>query len=476
MIPPRVQVDGNPASAPSAGELPEEVRADSPYEPPPLVLPEWEAPEHWRRAGPLVASLSILVGLSTVVLLLLAFKAREPERPKERVAFKPQAADAVPTSPRIKIENRKPIIPLPGSRAGNVGHLSAEPPGTEREPNEERVDLIYPLEAPKSPPPLDVNLEPPSETPPSRANAPARPEPSKPPAASPRVDDLSKTIAANPSDARAFYQRGDACLAKGDYGHAIKDFNQAIQLDPQFTDAYEKRDLAYKKMLKASPVPGYTEQTIEGFHVLIADSVFGHNNDPVYERKPLDVLKSELTTVSSVLPRRALRALRTIVIWVEWGEEDAPVCRRVAARYYGVSGDPFLWALRENKHPLKANSVEITNMKAVTAEHQPTVKLERCIILHELAHGVHFQLFGANNVQIKLAYRQAMDRKLYDSSRDVDKRPIRPYASTNEYEYFAELSCAYFNKLNYFPFNREELRKYDPTGYRMMELTWGKAK
>jgi hypothetical protein len=148
----------------------------------------------------------------------------------------------------------------------------------------------------------------------------------------------------------------------------------------------------------------------------------------------------------------------------------------VVAQYHGVSGNPLLWAYTHNKHPLKANSVEITNFRAVTEEHQPTAKVERCIILHELAHGVHFHVFGVNNVQIKLAYRLAMDRKLYDTSRDVDKHAISPYAGTNECEYFAELSCAYFNRLNYFPFTREQLRKYDPTGYRMMELTWGKPK
>lgn len=148
----------------------------------------------------------------------------------------------------------------------------------------------------------------------------------------------------------------------------------------------------------------------------------------------------------------------------------------MAAQYNNVPGNRLLWGLRQNKHPLKANNVEIVSMKSVTAEHQPGAKLERCVILHELAHVVHFQLFGGNNLLIKLAYRQAMDAKLYEDSRNIDGRAIKPYACTNEHEYFAELSCAYFSKLNYFPFTREQLRKYDPTGYRMMEAVWGKAK
>ena len=49
------------------------------------------------------------------------------------------------------------------------------------------------------------------------------------------------------------------------------------------------------------------------------------------------------------------------------------------------------------------------------------------------------------------------------------------YAGENDHEYFAEISCAYFNFLEYTPHNRSELRKYDSMGYRLMESTWGSS-
>lgn len=98
------------------------------------------------------------------------------------------------------------------------------------------------------------------------------------------------------------------------------------------------------------------------------------------------------------------------------------------------------------------------------------------MLLHELAHAVHVQLFGAHNAAIRAAYLQARERKLYDESTTVYGRKIVPYARTNELEYFAELSRAYLHKLNYYPFTRDDLKKHDPLGYKMMELTWGKAK
>ena len=39
-------------------------------------------------------------------------------------------------------------------------------------------------------------------------------------------------------------------------------------------------------------------------------------------------------------------------------------------------------------------------------------------------------------------------------------------------EYFAELTEAYFGQNDWFPHNREELRNYDPRGYKMIEEVW----
>jgi tetratricopeptide (TPR) repeat protein len=134
--------------------------------------------------------------------------------------------------------------------------------------------------------------------------------------------DSLRSIPLNPTRAADYYARGNAQLSKGNYDQAIRDYNQAIQLDPQLSDAYEQRKLAYKKRLTAGPIPGYQDRVIEGFHALVANDVLAHNDDPAYQRKPLDVLKAELATVATVLPPRAVRALRTILIWVEWDQAN----------------------------------------------------------------------------------------------------------------------------------------------------------
>ena len=49
---------------------------------------------------------------------------------------------------------------------------------------------------------------------------------------------------------------------------------------------------------------------------------------------------------------------------------------------------------------------------------------------------------------------------------------VKAYAATNQEEYFAELTEAYFGQNDWFPHNREELRNYDPRGYKMIEEVW----
>jgi hypothetical protein len=224
--------------------------------------------------------------------------------------------------------------------------------------------------------------------------------------------------------------------------------------------------------------PGYKREQIRGFTLLVHDTVYENNTDEKWKRKPLDVLDLELAAISRNLPERTVKLLQRILIWIEWYDKSDPDLEKgVLAKYYGVMGNLALWSLGKNKHPLKANNVEVINMMALTREHQPGIKFERCVMLHELAHAVHHQAFGNNNAVIKTAYKQAMARGLYDEAKDVYGRVRKPtYASKNEREYFAELTCAYLDKLHYYPFTPEDLKKHDPVGYKVMEKCWGTRK
>jgi hypothetical protein len=96
------------------------------------------------------------------------------------------------------------------------------------------------------------------------------------------------------------------------------------------------------------------------------------------------------------------------------------------------------------------------------------------LLVHEFAHAWHLEQWPEKQSEIFDAWQNAVSQKLYEGVRDVQgTRLERAYAATNQLEYFAELSCAYFYRGEYEPFDREALRQHDPQGFAMIEKMWG---
>jgi hypothetical protein len=229
------------------------------------------------------------------------------------------------------------------------------------------------------------------------------------------------------------------------------------------TEKAEKKQSAKKE--KAEPVPGYKHHKIEGFNFLIAEEVFKQDFS-AYERKPLEALELECKTLAKILTPGALEAIRGLVIWVEW-DEKVPLSNGRPGNSLAVySGASQAQVVKDGKHPLRARTVTIHSLKMLTDGRQPKRDRGDCVLLHEIAHAVHHQVFGFNHAGIKAAYQQAMERKLYDKNL---------YAATNEREFFAELTCAYLDRLRYYPHNRADLQKHDPNSFKLMESLWASA-
>jgi hypothetical protein len=220
---------------------------------------------------------------------------------------------------------------------------------------------------------------------------------------------------------------------------------------------------------KVDPFPGYTVMEIQGFpNITISRRTMEEDERSKQDRKPLEVLELELAKMAEILPPKTLQSIKNIRIWVEWDEEKAMSNGRAGTSLAVFFGGHQLAAIRDGMHPQKANAITILSMKALTEEHQPKKDSGRCVILHEMAHAIHFLYYGGDsNVEIRQAYKQAMERKLYDP---------KLYAATNEAEYFAETMCAYFDQLDYYPRNRAELLKHDPYTHKMHTGFWGKPK
>lgn len=214
-------------------------------------------------------------------------------------------------------------------------------------------------------------------------------------------------------------------------------------------------------------IPGYQVHTIEGFNLLVSDETMRHQETDEFERKPLDVLSLELKTITQLMHPEAVAVLRKLVIWVQWNER-LPMSNgrpnNTTAYYHPGSPQQMI---SEGRHPLQSKNVTINDMKLLTEVRQPKRDVGGCLLLHEMSHAVHDRFLGYDDPKVKAAYQQAMERKLYDPEL---------YVSTNEHEFFAELTCAYFDQLGYYPRTRADLQKHDPFTYQFMEGLWGKRK
>jgi hypothetical protein len=217
-----------------------------------------------------------------------------------------------------------------------------------------------------------------------------------------------------------------------------------------------------KKAPGYDPVDKYVEQKIEGWKVLVNKALLAKQNDELRGRV-LKLLGSHLYNITRVVPESALLKLQKIPIWVELKEPHHPcMCYHVSAA----------WLRSHDMNPLKAGAVEIANARSfLTWTHQ-----QPWMVLHELAHGYHHQILGFDNAEIKACYDQAVAAKSYESVLHWDGRKVRHYALTNDREYFAEATEAYFGTNDFYPFVRAELKKHDPRAFELLEKLWGARK
>lgn len=209
------------------------------------------------------------------------------------------------------------------------------------------------------------------------------------------------------------------------------------------------------------PTSAYEPRTVHGFRVLVNKRLLEHEGEA---QEVLAELGSQLEKVSRVVPENRLARLRSVWFWVE---RDARPDK--AAEFHPSAG----WLRDHGYNPEKAGCVEIANARLFVdwaRSAQPWAAL------HELAHAYHFLVLGADAPAVQRAYRQAMDRKLYAKVKYLDRGEKEAYAASNEKEYFAELSEAYFGKNDFYPFCREELKAHDPVGFALMQQVWGQPR
>jgi hypothetical protein len=205
------------------------------------------------------------------------------------------------------------------------------------------------------------------------------------------------------------------------------------------------------------PTRSYRKIKMHGFEILVGREA---RANPQPTGSALDLLNKQLKEMTRFVPSKALNTLRKVRVWIEFNNPDFPC----ACYHPGRE-----WLVEHGYNPEKTRSVEIANVVNYV---DWITRTQPLMTFHEFAHAYHDIAFSYEDPYIHACYRHALIANLYESVPYILGGKLRGYATTNDREYFAELSEAYFGHNDYFPFTREELRNHDPKGYEMIARKW----
>ena len=209
--------------------------------------------------------------------------------------------------------------------------------------------------------------------------------------------------------------------------------------------------------LQDPPTSAYDALSLEGWNIKIQRTIRTGDRD-LYD-KTVALLKDQLKLVVKVLPQEKTAKLRQTTIWVDANS------RGTSAMVYHPSRQ---WLIENHYNPDKAQCVEVSHPDKFLA----WIKDQPYMVLHELAHAYHDQVLGFNNKRVADAYKTFVDSKKYDLVAHINGSKQKHYGLNNPQEFFAEMTESYFGKNDFYPFNRTDLKSYDPDTYKFIEKEW----
>lgn len=209
----------------------------------------------------------------------------------------------------------------------------------------------------------------------------------------------------------------------------------------------------------AQPQSEYDEIRLRGWTLQVDRALIA---DTATWEATRDELDAQLFRITRTVPEPALGKIRKVTVWVHL---QAPWTQCMA--YH--PGRKFL--IEHGMNPEMEKDIEVGNAKTFLSWtlDQPWM------VLHELAHAYHDRDLegGYENAPILEAYRAAKEKGLFTRVMGWKGVERDGYAETNQMEYFAELTEAYFGQNDMFPFVRGELLKHDPRGFQVVADAWG---
>jgi len=253
-------------------------------------------------------------------------------------------------------------------------------------------------------------------------------------------------------------------VCSGDYAgeHWLASFATYLLTSTPTDPLGAERSDADTAPVKPDQPASRSRRTIEGFSILVDDALLPGGSEETLGREALAFLAAKLAEIRIVLPPEKVDALRKVTIVLD------KACGALSSMQYHPSAD---W-LADNGYPRSLEKcVHLPRARDVATRRN--INEQPWVMLHELAHAYHDQVLGFDDPRILAAWEdfklsgKGDDALLFDGSR------VKHYGLTDQKEFFAEMTEAYFGSNDFHPFNRAQLKTEFPKLYELLAEIWG---
>ncbi len=211
-----------------------------------------------------------------------------------------------------------------------------------------------------------------------------------------------------------------------------------------------------------TPLPTtHTSRNIEGWNVRVDDRLLQGDSAALGERA-LKLLSARLVAITIVMPAPSLAKLRAITIELDLNYGDL---RHM--QYHPSAG----WLKEQGYSEQLAKCAHIPDAEEFLSPFEN--HRMPWVVLHELAHGFHDQTIGFDDARVTAAWKKFCESGKYKSVLTSPGHMREHYGLTNQKEFFAEMTEAYFGSNDFYPFVTGELKQAEPETFALLEEIWG---
>jgi len=213
----------------------------------------------------------------------------------------------------------------------------------------------------------------------------------------------------------------------------------------------------------ADETVGHETHFIEGWTVQVDRRLLeGEGEGGETGERALALLRARLVDITVVVPADKVARLREVPIWLDLNHG------KLTSMQYHPSAD---WLKNNGYSPDMAKAVHIPVAAGFLATRHQHV--QPWCVLHELAHAYHDRVIGFDDARVMAVWEKYVASGKGAFALHISGKSVPHYGLTNQKEFFAEMTEAYFGRNDFAPFVYGQLKRDEPGTLALLREIWG---